>query len=502
VQDSCSPGTPAPSDFTCDGIDEDCNGQSDEDYAPRATTCGTGSCGASGATYCESGVEHDDCRAGVPATSDPTCDGFDDDCDGASDEDYERQGTHCGTGACADTGAASCIDGVVEDSCTPGTPAASDASCDGSDDDCDGASDEDFQASCSGTVTVTCSAGALQLFDCSDGDACTGAETCSAGACVPGIPVNVDDGDPCTTDSCNPANGAATHASVASGTSCSDGEICNGHELCLPSGAPGCASVPSNADSWWPGAGDASDVLGGHHGTLTNGVGFTAGRVGQAFSLDGVNDFVNASAHAAALNYAGQATIELWFRTALDSCRTVFNLRQDSTREQFLQLGSGCTGAPANALVTWTYLNNGVSSIVSHVTTDRSVLDGRDYHHLAVTFDGTTTRMYIDGASVPVSIGVGTNHGDWGAFPAPVTAAIGARVAGTRASAPFFGQLDEVTLYSRALQPDAIASIFLAGSAGKCNGGGPISCTDGAAATAGTLCEAGGQCDGAGACQP
>ena len=44
--------------------------------------------------------------------------------------------------------------------------------------------------------------------------------------------------------------------------------------------------------SWWPGNGDARDVVGGHHGTLENGATFAKGMVGDAFCLDGVNAFV------------------------------------------------------------------------------------------------------------------------------------------------------------------------------------------------------------------
>ena len=42
------------------------------------------------------------------------------------------------------TGSTSCVSGAVVDSCTAGTPAADDATCDGVDDDCDGQADENF----------------------------------------------------------------------------------------------------------------------------------------------------------------------------------------------------------------------------------------------------------------------------------------------------------------------------------------------------------------------
>jgi hypothetical protein len=44
--------------------------------------------------------------------------------------------------------------------------------------------------------------------------------------------------------------------------------------------------------SWWPGEGDATDSLGQHHGTLANGATFAPGYIGQAFQLDGVDDYV------------------------------------------------------------------------------------------------------------------------------------------------------------------------------------------------------------------
>ena len=44
-QNSCQAGTPGADDATCDGIDNNCNGQVDENYKTRATSCGVGACG-------------------------------------------------------------------------------------------------------------------------------------------------------------------------------------------------------------------------------------------------------------------------------------------------------------------------------------------------------------------------------------------------------------------------------------------------------------------------
>ena len=102
-------GAPAADDATCDGIDDDCDGAADEDYAPEATTCGVGACGAAGVTSCVGGNVQDSCTAGAPAADHATCDGIDDDCDGAAEEDYAPEATTCGVGACGAAGVTSCV---------------------------------------------------------------------------------------------------------------------------------------------------------------------------------------------------------------------------------------------------------------------------------------------------------------------------------------------------------------------------------------------------------
>lgn len=507
IEQSCTPGAPAADDASCDAVDEDCDGASDEGFAGAATSCGVGACAAIGMTMCTDGVEQNSCTPGAPAADDASCNAVDDDCDGISDEHFAVTATSCGVGACAAAGATSCVLGSVQDSCTPGAPAANDATCDGLDDDCDGTADEDFQASCSGTTSVTCSAGQLSLIACDDGDACNGAESCSAGACLSGTPVSVDDGDPCTSDSCNPQTGAVANDPVPAGTSCSDGELCNGEETCELTGGGGCA-LPSGAVAFWRGEGNADDSHGSHDGTLVDGTAFSTGYVGQAFRFDGSGDGVSLNAHAGDLDLAGTATIELWLRTTNDTCGTVFHLRQDSTREHYLQVGNNCTGTLNNELVTWTHVNGRSVSVVGFTTPSRSVLIDGSWHHLAVTLDGTQTSIYIDGLLQPLSIGSGTNHGDWGGFATPVNATIGARVLSTGLLAQAFaGNLDEVSLYDRALSAAEIGSIEAAGTEGKCTGdstggdtGGAITCTAGSALPSGTTCEDGGQCDGAGMC--
>ncbi len=83
---------------------------------------------------------------------------------------------------------------------------------------------------------------------CSDGNACNGVETCNgAGVCLAGTPPVVDDGNPCTIDSCDPVLGVV-HTPAPAGTSCSDGNVCNGLETCNGAGVCVAGTPPSIDD--------------------------------------------------------------------------------------------------------------------------------------------------------------------------------------------------------------------------------------------------------------
>jgi hypothetical protein len=120
-----------------------CNGVDDASYEADAS-CGVGYCRtANTPSQCVAGLETA-CQPGSPLTStDATCDGVDDNCDGSADENYAPSGP-CGTGYCRTTSTVSSCAAGVEVACQPGARRASnDATADGVDDDCDGQTDED-----------------------------------------------------------------------------------------------------------------------------------------------------------------------------------------------------------------------------------------------------------------------------------------------------------------------------------------------------------------------
>jgi hypothetical protein len=137
-------GEVAPATDDCDGGDEDCDGQTDEGcdcFDGTMQSCGTdeGACMA-GAQTCMEGA-WGVCDGEVPPSPE-TCNDVDDDCDASVDEDDPGGGGSCDTGVpgvCA-AGTEHCVDGgiVCEGESSPSTEV-----CNGLDDDCDGADDDD-----------------------------------------------------------------------------------------------------------------------------------------------------------------------------------------------------------------------------------------------------------------------------------------------------------------------------------------------------------------------
>ncbi|MBI3180044.1 MAG: hypothetical protein HYZ27_10310, partial [Deltaproteobacteria bacterium] len=150
---------------SCDGKDNDCNGQTDVEFA-----VGTGCDGedpdqcADGKLVCAADGKAATCDDGAATVAGAEiCDNQDNDCDGQTDEDFKTGGTVefgggpnagdagkvlgevCGAGACAG-GHVVCdaADATRKTLTCDSLAAALVDNCNGADDDCDGATDEDY----------------------------------------------------------------------------------------------------------------------------------------------------------------------------------------------------------------------------------------------------------------------------------------------------------------------------------------------------------------------
>ena len=145
----------------CNGLDDDCDGNVDEDFVPA--DCSNG-CGVS-QTQCNNGVLECPAGTGGPPGSDTTCNGVDEDCDNKFDEDF----------ACADATPKAGFPAT----CNPKT-----ASCDDS-------------PTCTDPTNCCCQC------SCTASGFCGARESCVAGTRLcQGVPVSQESCD-CSDNNCN-----------------------------------------------------------------------------------------------------------------------------------------------------------------------------------------------------------------------------------------------------------------------------------------------------------
>ncbi|MBI5610891.1 MAG: hypothetical protein HY902_18575 [Deltaproteobacteria bacterium] len=290
-----------PTTEVCNGIDDDCNGATDESGAEMSCTvalpcakayCAQGVCLAvadtSTAAPCDDGnacTASDACSQGVCTGNWLGCDDgnpcTDDSCQAAdgcnhapntvqcSDGSVCTTGDVCSGGSCKAGGSLACEDDnpCTADGCdaTKGCQySPKSGTCDDGDpcttgDACKTGACVGAAAGCDdGNVCSkdSCGAGGCAhqpaSGPCDDGDACTAGDACALGKCATGAPKNCNDGNACTTDGCSSATGCTA---TPTSTPCDDGNACTSGDscasgICKAGGAKKCDDGdPCTADS-------------------------------------------------------------------------------------------------------------------------------------------------------------------------------------------------------------------------------------------------------------
>ena len=233
--------------------------------------------------------------------------------------------------------------------------------------------------------------------------------------------------------------------------------------------AQACVVPPSGIMSWWPGDGNANDIQGDNDGLLHNGVTFTTGIVEQAFSFDGVDDFVEVTNEASFdFERTDAFTIEAWIKTSSDEILNIVSKMSDSPPSRGFQLikHRSSDGFLNRLHFFLTHSQFGTASdnmIRLSGTTD--ITDG-NWHHLAVTYDGSSTAagvlMYVDGVLEPKLV----THDN---LTETIQNDLPLQISGREGSNTVFnGLIEEVAIFDRVLSLTEIQAIYTAGSAGKC----------------------------------
>jgi hypothetical protein len=212
----------------------------------------------------------------------------------------------------------------------------------------------------------------------------------------------------------------------------------------------GCTKIrmhkyPPGLVALWSGDGNGNDSVGGNNGMLVGGATLATGKVGQAFSFNGANQFVQVP-DSPSLEPTS-ITLECWFKAG----NTV---------------GGQLVGKPLGGRVYDSYsiwLQNGdISGIICNSgaqgTPARIAFTPVPgvWYHVAYTFDSAsqTQTLYLNGYPV-----VSNNAGiQMGYDSHPVM--IGADSDFGSTTLPWTGEINEVSLYNRALSASEIQAIY------------------------------------------
>jgi len=226
-----------------------------------------------------------------------------------------------------------------------------------------------------------------------------------------------------------------------------------------------CIQPPAGLVSWWPGDGNAKDIADSNPGSLKGGK-FGAGKVGQAFLLDGKDDFVTAG-NATNLHISKKDfTVDAWvFFNGLhptggqaDDMSIVDKmsssgvntdgwrlLKQQDNRFWFC-FGGGSLG---NQCFDPNYTVFSTTTAVTGV-----------WYHVAVVKNSDSFAIYVNGVLEDIRNAVPSFRD---------TNSTALRIGSYVLQGAFLdGLVDEVEIFNRALSASEIAEIFNAGSAGKC----------------------------------
>jgi hypothetical protein len=170
------------------------------------------------------------------------------------------------------------------------------------------------------------------------------------------------------------------------------------------------------------------------------------GQSNKAMSFNGTSDYVDLSSHVADYTGLTQGSICARFKTN-QNVDTIMSLSKGTTAGSFFELTTY-----SNSLLF--QMHNGSAAVISIQGTTAAQDDA--WHHVCITQDGTTSRMYIDATAQ-----ADTDSGEWfDDIPDEAYLRIGNIYYSSANIQYFSGSISDVRLYDYALSQAEITSLY------------------------------------------
>lgn len=212
---------------------------------------------------------------------------------------------------------------------------------------------------------------------------------------------------------------------------------------------------PTGLVSWWQAEGNANDSIGTNHGATQNGATYTQGRVGQAFSLDGINDFIQMP-DSDSLE-PNRYTLGAWFSPPTQpAANTVRILVNKGTNDGSWDRSGFVCDYRDQAGVKKISCNHVDASNNFQQLLVNKTLNNNQWYFITATYNGSQIEIFLDGISLgTLATAVDPNYvGNGQEFK------IGAQAVLSGTAAHWQGAIDEVQIYNRALSSAEVLALY------------------------------------------
>lgn len=196
-------------------------------------------------------------------------------------------------------------------------------------------------------------------------------------------------------------------------------------------------------------SGARSDIHGGNSGYISGATVGKEGVFGNAYSLDGTDDYIDLGDQASLESSGDNFTLSAWIKTSGTPTSRMIMAKKDNTAKGYYMWVSASGKLES-------FFGDGTTSATA---TSTASINDNAWHHVAAVRSTNTVTIYIDGAQAATNTAGGT-LGD-------LSNTLNARIGRSDHSAgPYYfaGTIDDARIYTRALTANEIVDQYNAGA--------------------------------------
>lgn len=201
---------------------------------------------------------------------------------------------------------------------------------------------------------------------------------------------------------------------------------------------------------------NANDSFGTLNGTAVGGVTYTAGKIGNAFTLNGTNAYVNLPRTINEFDFTGNFSISVWIKpTTQGTANYIFQNYYETS--------------PSNRFGIKLYIQNGrvrfgTYNITTNLANGNTVISNNTWYHLVITkTSGNAYKMYVNNTLQTLTLVLGdiSNNASYNSLN---QVNIGSTLDYNGRFFYFNGQIDALNTWTKELSASEITELYNSGN--------------------------------------